>query len=120
MAGGTYDLPGPGNGFFTGNDVHSWCQNDKASAQTYTAGLWDLSTRSVLIIDGIRPSGTKNPDTDFALDRLGRVCEPDHVILEQVTDIFCADLRDTPAQRQKPAAILFSDAMTKAWPCKKP
>jgi Rap1a immunity proteins len=116
----TYDLPGPGAGFLYGNDVYSWCQDNKSMAQAYTAGLWDLSARAVLLLDSTK-SGTKDHwATDYALDRLGRFCEPEHVILEQVTDVFCAFLRDVPERRQDPAPFLFSKAMTKAWPCKKP
>jgi hypothetical protein len=44
-----YDLPGPGMSFLDGNEVHSWCQNDKSMAQAYTAGLWDLSARAAVI-----------------------------------------------------------------------
>jgi hypothetical protein len=120
-AGSTYDVPGPANGFFDGNDVHSWCQSNKSMAQAYTAGLWDLSSRGVHIASDARPSEAKDHSpTDLILDRLGRVCEPDDVALEQVTEAFCAYLRNAPEMREKSAAILFAKAMTKAWPCKKP
>jgi hypothetical protein len=56
---------------------------------------------------------------DFALDRFGRFCEPNHVTVEQVTDIFCAFLRDVPERRSEPATFLFLDAMKRAWPCRK-
>ena len=120
-AASTYELSGPAGAFLDGNDVHSWCQGNKSLAQAYTAGLWDLSVRSVFIIQNIAPNG--QPDNgdkfDVALDWLGKFCEPGGVILEQVTDVYCAYLRDKAEERQKPAAILFSKAMTKAWPCKK-
>jgi Rap1a immunity proteins len=119
-SGTSYDLPGPAYAFLDGNEVHSWCQNDKSLAQAYTAGLWDLSSRAVLLLDSTR-SGTKDRSlTDYALDRFGRFCEPDHTLLGQVTDVFCAYLYHVPEKRQMPAAMLFAEAMTKAWPCEKP
>jgi Rap1a immunity proteins len=114
----TYDLPGPGAAFFEGNEVYSWCQTNKSMAQMYTAGLWDLTARAVLLLDSTKPEARDR--ANYALDRLGRFCEPEHIILEQVTDVFCAYLQDVPERRQDPAPFLFSKAMTKAWPCKKP
>jgi hypothetical protein len=117
----TYDLPGPANAFFRGNDVHSWCQNNRSMALAYTAGLWDLSSWSVLIVQGLTPIGhASDAAVNFALERLGRFCEPHHVVVEQATDVFCAYLRDVPERRNDSAAILFSNAMKKAWPCKRP
>lgn len=85
-------------------------------AVAYTAGLWDHSARSVFIVrEGTHPDGR-----DIALEWLGRFCEPKHVTLDQATDVFCAYLRDLPEKRNESAAILFTSAMKKAWPCKKP
>jgi hypothetical protein len=55
----SYDLAGPGEGFFNGDDVYSWCQDNKSMAQAYTAGLWDLTARAVLLLDSTR-SGSKD------------------------------------------------------------
>ena len=129
-SGSTYELPGPSTAFFRGNDLHSWCQRDKSWAMAYTAGMWDLSSISVLRIQGLtslpferdaNPAQERYHDArvDLALDQFGRFCEPDHVTVEQVTDIFCAFLRDVPDRRSEPATSLFRDAMKKAWPCKK-
>jgi len=54
-SGTSYDLPGPGMSFLDGNEVYSWCQNDKSLAQAYTAGLWDLSERAVFFLVGHGP-----------------------------------------------------------------
>ena len=116
----SYDLPGPGAGFFNGDDVYGWCQGNKSMAQAYTAGLWDLSARAVLLLDSTRSGAKDHSAADYAMDRFGRFCEPEHIILEEVADVFCAYLRDTPERRQDPAPFLFSKAMTKAWPCRKP
>ena len=116
MPASTYDLPGPAVAFMRGNDVYSWCQRVRPMALAYTAGLWDHSARSAFIVgEGTHPDGR-----DIALDWLGRFCEPEHVTLDQATDVFCAYLRDLPEKRNESAAILFSNAMKRAWPCKKP
>jgi hypothetical protein len=47
-------------------------------------------------------------------------CEPSNITVQQVTDIFCAFLRDSPQKRSDPAAMLFTEAMKRVWPCKKP
>jgi hypothetical protein len=55
---------------------------------------------------------------EYSLKRLGSFCPPDHVTVQQATDVFCKYLRDAPEQRSTTAAILFGEAMAKVWPCK--
>jgi hypothetical protein len=78
----TYDLPGPADAFMMGNHVHSWCQRARPMALAYTAGLWDLSSRTVLLVHGFRGLARESA-VEFQLDRLGRFCEPEHVVLDQ-------------------------------------
>jgi hypothetical protein len=116
----TYESPGPSGAFFTGNEINSWCTS-KPMASAYAAGLWDFSARTVLNLQGFVPlTQTRDARVDMAFDQLGRFCEPNGVTIEQVTDIFCGYLKSFPESRHKPAAILFSEAMRKAWPCAKP
>ena len=119
MPASTYEIPGPAHAFMGGNDVHSWCQRARPMALAYTAGLWDFSARSVSLLYMLTGMAREEA-LDLAFERLGRFCEPDHVTLDQATDVFCAYLRDLPEKRNGPAAILFSHAMKRAWPCKKP
>jgi hypothetical protein len=106
--------------FFNGNDVYQWCQHDKASVQTYVGGMYDMSVHGAFVIDGMRHLGAV-PDNDFdvnfALKRIAGFCKPEHATLEQMTDVFCAYLRNTPAERHGLPAIMFHDALKKAWPC---
>ena len=53
------------------------------------------------------------------MKRLGSFCPPDHVMVQQAADVFCKYLREAPEKRSTTAAILFGEAMTKAWPCNK-
>jgi hypothetical protein len=57
-----------------------------------------------------------NAEVDFALERVVGYCAPEHAVLEQVTDVFCAYLQDAPSKRDGLPAIMFSEAL-KAWPC---
>ena len=44
-------------------------------------------------------------------------CKPEHATLEQIADVFCACLRNTPPERHGGPAILLNYALKKAWPC---
>jgi hypothetical protein len=107
--------------FFSGNDVHSWCREDRPMALAYTAGLWDATVRSAFVIDTTFRGLNKVAEvqTDFGLERLGGFCGPKSVTAGQVTDVFCAHIRNTPEKRERHASLIFSEAMEKAWPCKK-
>lgn len=106
--------------FFTGNGMYSWCQLNRSMAQGYTAGVWDQSARAWFYLDSLRnQTGVLDARGVIGKEVLVGYCEPPHVTVEQITDVFCAYLRETPAERDIPAALLFSKAMKKAWPCKK-
>jgi len=42
-------------------------------------------------------------------------CKPEHATLEQIADVFCACLRNTPPERHGGPAILLKYALKKAW-----
>jgi hypothetical protein len=107
--------------FFRGNDVHSWCQSDHTLAMGYTAGLWDQSARafnSLTLHSGlsVQVDTVINWENQMAFG----YCEPPNVTAQQVTEVFCAFLREKPEKRSDPAPMLFTEAMKRAWPCKKP
>jgi Rap1a immunity proteins len=56
-----------------------------------------------------------DPD-DCALDRVVGFCKPEHATLAQMTDVFCAYLRNTPAERHI-SPSMFNEVFKKAWPC---
>ena len=110
----------PAFSFFTGNDIYGWCQHDKEMAQGYTAGLFDSAAHAAAVIADTRNFGNmpkNDAQVDFALTRVVGYCSPHGATLEQVTDVFCAYLREKPAERHSLPPILFSEALTKAWPC---
>ena len=110
----------PQQTFYSGKDVYGFCQRDRTTALAYTAGLYDQAAYAALIIDHFRYIGDKTPqrdlDVDFHLNRIVGYCV-EHATLEQVTDVFCTYLKDFPEKRDKLPQILFSEALTKAWPC---
>jgi Rap1a immunity proteins len=110
----------PAKSFFSGNDVYQWCQHDKMMAQAYVAGMYDEAAHGAAAIDDMRHFSAmpKNDvEVDFALDRVAGFCMPEHATLEQITDVFCAYLRDSPAKRDGLPSIMFNDALKQAWGC---
>ncbi len=111
----------PGHAFYTGNDVYEWRRNDRRAAFSYVAGLFDSAAHAAAVIDDTRNFGKDMPkndaQVDFALQRVVGYCAPQRVTIEQVTDVFCVYLRDNPAKRDGLPATMFSEALTKAWPC---
>ena len=111
----------PDRTFFSGNDVYQWCQRDKAMAQGYVGGMYDTAAHAALAIDSMRHFGKQMPkndaEVDYAIERVVGFCKPEHATLEQMTDMFCKFLKESPAQRDGLPAILFNDAGKKAWPC---
>jgi hypothetical protein len=112
----------PDKTFFSGNDIYQWCQHDKAVVQGYVGGMYDETAHAAVVIDDMRNHSTdkvQNNDfaVDFALDRVVNFCKPEHVTLEQMTDVFCTYLKDSPAKRDGLPSIMFNDALKQAWRC---
>ena len=119
-AAGAAEVPSH-HSFFSGNDVYDWCRYDRKAAWSYVAGLFDQAAHAAAVIDDARHFHKDMPkndaEVDFALQRVVGYCTPEHATLEQVTDVFCAYLKDSPGKRAGLPAIMFSEALTKAWPC---
>jgi hypothetical protein len=113
----------PPTSFYNGNDVYDLCQHDRTTAFGYVAGLYDEAAHAAFVVDHFRyPFLRKRTpqddlDVDFQLKRVVGYCKPEHATLEQVTDVFCKYLKDFPEKRHGLPSILFSEALTKAWPC---
>jgi Ssp1 endopeptidase immunity protein Rap1a len=58
-----------------------------------------------------------DPEVDCALDRVVGFCKPEYATLAQMTDVFCAYLRNTPAERHISPSTTFNEVFNKAWPC---
>jgi Rap1a immunity proteins len=108
--------------FFNGNDVYSWYKTDRATALGYTAGLADEATHSAFVVDVTRPPlrpDQQDSRANLFITMVRNYCIPKTVDLDQVTDVFCNYLRDTPQERHNLPPLLFNDAMEKAWPCQR-
>jgi hypothetical protein len=46
-----------------------------------------------------------------------RFCKPEHATVEQMTDVFCAHLKNKPAERHGLPSTIFNEALKQAWPC---
>jgi Rap1a immunity proteins len=107
--------------YFSGNDVYQWCQRDKAMAQAYAGGMYDMAAHGATVVDDLRHFGKDMPkndhEVDFALERITPYCKADGVTLEQMTDVFCKYLKDNPAKRDGLPSIMFAESLKSAWPC---
>jgi hypothetical protein len=111
-----------------GNEVYGWCGDNRSMVTAYAAGVSEHSARLSHTLGLVREAikgmpadqiQLVNRTLDVADDLLVGYCISDQVTLEQLTDVFCSYLKDTPEQRRTPATFLFRDAMRKAWPCPK-
>ena len=59
----------------------------------------------------------KVPSTAEISSLLG-YCTPNAVTSQQMVDIFVSYLRENPERRHQPAQVLFTNAMTDAFPCR--
>jgi hypothetical protein len=116
-------ISGTAEAVFYGNDVHSWCQFNRSMALAYAAALVDQSARIEFTLDvTVRPPQAPpesfiNGALNMAKKLLVGFCLPDQATMEQVTDVLCSYLKDTPQDRHLQATFLFQKAMQKAWPC---
>jgi Rap1a immunity proteins len=97
----------------TGNDIQVWCESEPLTAQVYIARIWKGNTRTDFTFSSQKGySGI----VDAAEPHVG-YCVPAGLTLKQVTDAYCRFLQDNPEKRSAPGALLFTEAMTGAWPC---
>jgi len=113
----------PAGSFFSGNDVYDWCQHEPGIALSYTAGQFDAAVHGAYVIDSMRDFSTGAPKegkngflVDFAIKQVAGFCVPEHATPQQITDIFCKYLRETPAERDGLPAIILNKALTQTWP----
>jgi hypothetical protein len=112
----------PATMFFSGNDVYDWCQHEHGMAQSYVAGMYDATAHGAIVIDDMRnnikdPTRNNDSQVDFALNRVANFCTPEHVTVQQMTDVFCQYLKNEPAKRDGLPSLMFQDALKAAWPC---
>jgi hypothetical protein len=120
-AGAAEKVTGPDNAFFSGNDVHEYCQQNGAFILGYTAGLWDQMVHSAFVLEVVPhngPSQSVTAEIEYGRQLLGVFCPPDRVTVQQATDVFCKYVRNAPEKRHTTGTMLFNEAMTKAWPCR--
>jgi len=110
----------PDKSFFNGNDVYQWCQTDKTLAQGYVVGVYDMAAHAAYSIDGMRHFGAipnNDAEVDRVSDRVADFYKPEHATVEQMTDVFCAHLKNKPAERHGLPSTIFNEALKQAWPC---
>jgi hypothetical protein len=92
--------------FFVWHSPHS-------QAQGYVVGMYDMAAHAAYSIDGMRHFGAmpnNDAEVEFALDRVVDFCKPEHATVKQMTDVFCAHLKNKPAERHGLPSIIFNEA----------
>jgi hypothetical protein len=113
--------------FLSANDLYAWCQKDRSMASAYAAGMADEAAHSLSVLDSVKPASEADSassalmaTTKIGAELIGGSCRPNDATLIQVTDALCRFLDDFPGDRHAPSALVFSQAMEKRWPCKRP
>jgi Rap1a immunity proteins len=108
--------------FFTGNDLYNSCRSNNSFVHGYVAGMVDKTERDGGVLLDFTPANPKDIDRGYselfgaAMKGIGWICFPVNMNIQQATDVFCKFLHDNPQERNKPATILFLQAMEKAFP----
>lgn len=90
-----------GLALFNGNDLHKACTDGNKQFLTgYVGGTFDM-------LEGAKvQAGVKSA-----------YCKPRKATLGQLVDITCKWLKENPAQRHRPAALVANMALAEAYPC---
>lgn len=115
--------------FFSGNDLYPLCGKRGSIVPAFVAGASDKSTIEHSNIDYIRKSMTNPkfkdlPQQNQMVELLGSVrdmvrpyCMPSGATVNQIGEVFCKYLKENPAKRADPSALLVKMAFAEAWPC---
>ena len=103
-----------------GNALFEACGGSEEWAEAfcygYIFGVNDGGMYTALTAQQDSKGSTIQETMGAVTDLLG-YCTPNTVNSLQMTDVILAYLRDHPELRHLPAQILFTDAMTEAFPC---
>lgn len=89
--------------FYTGNDLHARCSDNRMIALGYVMGHFDASKITEVFDD----------------DEVMRVCLPTQATNNQVLDVVCKRLASRPEERHHLANWLVLGALQDAFPCPK-
>lgn len=114
-------------GFYTGNSILPYCNNNMSHIYGYVAGVIDKANDDADFIGAtyiglfreLKDNQKFVVDIGKLQDQVLHYCIPENVVLSQVGDVFCKYLKDKPEIRQNRADQLLSDALKAAFPCKK-
>jgi hypothetical protein len=102
----------------TGNDIQIWCESERLTARAYTARVWGKTKPADSTLNTKKGySGFVDAAISPEKEPLVGYCEPADLTVQQVTNVYCKFLDDNPEKRSAPGALLFTEAMRRAWPC---
>lgn len=83
--------------YLNGNELHEMCQVDRLSCAGYVMG----------VADALEAIAWPSP----------RSCRPKSVVAEQLIDLAIKTVKESPAERHRPAFDLIADEVVRLWPC---
>lgn len=104
------------DGNFLWGACNGFSESETAFCYGYILGANDGGMYTALSV----LSQTNNRDLLSTLEDISSAlgyCTPNTATSEQVVDVVVSYLRENPEVRHKPAQVLFTDAMTEAFPC---
>jgi hypothetical protein len=101
---------------YDGNRMAQICAGDRSFVLGYVAGMLDKATDDVGIASVHLAGDQRLGPMLFTIEAY---CLPKGVVLSQALDVYCKYLRENPAERHQTAPILFSQSLSKMWPCSK-
>lgn len=117
-------VPSAARADITGNLLFSACTADKTFVKGYVTGF---AARALVDAGAVAYSMSEvTIREERAAKKLAAIivgmmeyCMPNNVTIVQATDVLCVFLNDHPGVRHQTAALLTSEAFSRAWPCKK-
>src|SRR5262245_15679599 len=93
-----------------GNRAHQWCSGDRTLLLGYGSGA--LDGYSVGKITGVAADAGPMK----LVVEAGKLCIPQGVTLNQISDVFCKHMTKNPKDRHLPGAALIINVWQRAYP----
>jgi hypothetical protein len=105
--------------YFTGNDLHSFCTNNRGVVSGYVAGwMGKREDDADVMTKALAPVKGRERRMLIAVgDTLLKACIPQSATLDQLVDVLCKTLRNVPEERHIDATKLMSVSMFISFPC---
>ena len=107
--------------YFTGNDIHRLCTQDRSVVSGYVAGWIGKQEVDANVMRKLQV--LVSPDSQQVVAQAERAlsagCVPEGATLGQLTDVLCKSIASIPEVRHEPAEAFVSAILLTTFPCAK-